>query len=155
MNNDKIEITVKMNNKITATPGPWQKVAIKKWPFPLKIIAGDKVIIEVPRYAYGTGQKTIEDCREARGGQNWDRERISKIVKTQEKDIDLMAAATAMRDALIKAAEIFESYSRIHMLKKTESGDKKARRNEEYCQDCITVLENATGESWEELKSDG
>lgn len=59
---------------------------------------------------------------------------------------------TAMFKALIANAMTFEFYSKEHMLKGTPEGIKKARRNEDKCQELIAIIEKATGCKWEDIR---
>ena len=64
----------------------------------------------------------------------------------------LISCAPDMLIALIKSALTYEKYAEIHTNKRTEEGMKKALKNKEMSVYQATVIEKATGKTWEEVK---
>jgi hypothetical protein len=68
-----------------------------KWPFGMSI---DPNIVHIDRIASSTAQNTLEDLRSAKGFRNNQREKIVDMIKTQEANTCLIAAAPDLYEAL-------------------------------------------------------
>lgn len=81
------------------TPGPWLVEMPQEWPFSILI---EPNIIRMDRYAYGTGNKSLEDVRSAASFPHKNREHISAKIAEQEANARLIAASPDMLEALIE-----------------------------------------------------
>lgn len=87
------------------TRGPWTAEFNEKWPFDIEITAGDAVVLRAKRVCHSTGQKTIQDCRDAKGFKEtasgeWAAEYARRAIAEQEANITLIAAAPDLLKSL-------------------------------------------------------
>src|SRR5687768_8230067 len=93
------------------TPGDWTIEFSEKWPFDIEITAGDTVVLHAKRICHSTKQKTIEDCRDAKGfdeyttDEAWNAESARRKIAEQEANLTLMSAAPDLLAACKLARE--------------------------------------------------
>lgn len=88
------------------TLGPLSVHQPEQWPFDIQIVdAEGNVVFQEGRYAYGTGQKTIEDVMSGYGFTK-DRETVIESNERQLADAILRAAAPDLLASLQEMVEI-------------------------------------------------
>lgn len=81
------------------TPGPLTVRQSEQWPFDIQIVdESGNVVFQESRYAYGTGQKTIEDVMTGYGFTK-DRDAVIESNERQLADAMLRAAAPELLEA--------------------------------------------------------
>ncbi len=125
------------------TPGGWNLIPVKKWPFGVKVIAGEFDILSQDAYCHSTEQKTRLDCEMARGFNREDCAEAIQAIKTQDANALLIsdaprlaAAVVELRGKLAKAANDFEN------IRRNENTDDWQAR-EDKCLASIAVIDAA------------
>jgi hypothetical protein len=90
------------------TPGPWTFNASEKWPFGMSI---EPNITRIDRIASSTAQNTLDDLRSAVGFKPHEQEEIVDMIKTQEANAHLIAAAPDLYEALEDVADLYQNTS--------------------------------------------
>lgn len=90
------------------TPGPWTLKMSSKWPFGMSI---EPNIVHIDRIASSTAQNTLDDLRSAVGFEPHEREKIVDMIKTQEANAHLIAAAPDLYEALEDVADLYQNTS--------------------------------------------
>ena len=84
------------------TEGPWAVEFEDKWPWSIVITPN---ILTMPRIAYGTANKGLDDVRNATAFNYGEREKIAKMVAEQEANALLIAAAPDLLEALVEVLD--------------------------------------------------
>lgn len=73
-----------------------------EWPFRIYISNGEENIYSFNRPAYSTAQNTIEDCENAVGFPEEEKQGIVNLILNQKADINLFASAPELIENVIK-----------------------------------------------------
>ena len=123
--------------------GPWTLEEDTDWPFGFSVRSGKDLVISSDRIAYSTAQQNLADIYDATGFKQDERGEVIKAVRDQKADMELIAAAPELLDALINMLIKDE----IHQQKFMAGIVSNITRNKYK-----SIIEKAKGISWENLK---
>lgn len=96
--------------KVGFTPGPWSVELVQKWPFGVRVTAGDMEILSQAAYCSSTKQRTRQDCELGVGFGGADPTTCAQAqahIATQDANARLIAQAPAMYDCLKTLVEYY------------------------------------------------
>lgn len=72
-------------SEVKHSPLPFTLVQFESWPFDIQVLGADKEpVLDIRRYAHGTGQKSIEDCM---NGVGFSRDLIDRVIETNARQL--------------------------------------------------------------------
>lgn len=87
------------------TPGKWETELIQRWPFGIKVIAGEVEVLSQHAACSSTSQNTRKDCENAVGFKHIDREAARKLVAEQDANAAYIALAVNSLAATAREAQ--------------------------------------------------
>lgn len=90
----------------------WEIIEDAKWPFDIRIMDGDDIVIKQGRYAYSSKDRSIDDVMTARHFDFGEKKDLAaKANKLQIEQLRLIAAAPELLEALEPFAKLLQEHN--------------------------------------------